>query len=201
VQVHASSTPYVRCRTFLQPENVLQGVIKSGSIMSQPPIAAVECPRCPKCEEPMLLIRSLENGSRSEVADVRMRQVRPRQNHRDVSNVFNGPEEPPGVTPLPFIIHMFSPGDTNRQGFVFESNSCGYRPGDMAPRRAWRVRSGAALFLQFLYPVLLIIDNRCRMRIGARHADVRQRHDQCLAFSFGDDVAHDPALVSRIRQI
>ncbi len=35
--------------------------------MSQPPIAALECPRCPKCEEPMLLIRSLENGSRSEV--------------------------------------------------------------------------------------------------------------------------------------
>src|SRR5260370_36051587 len=79
--------------------------------------------------------------------------------------------------------------------------ACGYRTGDMALRSAWRTRSGAALFLQFLYPVLLIIDNRCGMRIGARHAHMRQRHDQCLAFSFGDDVAYAPALVSRIRQI
>ena len=76
-----------------------------------------------------------------------------------------------------------------------------------SPRR--RFRSGerskfalrAALLLQFLYPVLLIVDNLFRMRIDAGHVDVRQRHDQCLAFSFGDDVAYDPAFVSRIRQI
>jgi hypothetical protein len=39
------------------------------------------------------------------------------KNHRDVSNV--SPEEPPGVTPLPFVIHIFTPVGTNRQGSVF----------------------------------------------------------------------------------
>jgi hypothetical protein len=71
----------------------------------------------------------------------------------------------------------------------------------MAPQSAWIVRSGSALFLQFFYPVLLIIDNCCRKRVSAWHAEVRQRHDECLAFFLGNDVAHDPTLVAGVRQI